>query len=54
MKEKGDATNSEKESNWLPAPAAPSCLCLRMYLPKPDSPSILNGTWAPPPLVREG
>jgi hypothetical protein len=26
---------------------------LRMYWPKEGSPSILNGTWAPPAVQRE-
>jgi len=42
----------EKESNWLPAPAGPFVLMMRMYLPNQNSPSILNGTWSPPPVVR--
>jgi hypothetical protein len=49
-----ESPGKEKEPNWLPAPAGPFVLCLRMYLPKPDAPSILNGTWTPPPVVREG
>jgi hypothetical protein len=39
----------DKESNWLPAPAGPFQLVLRLYWPKPDA---LNGTWKPPQAVR--
>ncbi len=40
----------EKEANWLPAPKDKFVLMLRMYWPKEASPSILNGTWEPPPV----
>ncbi|CRL51655.1 DUF1254 domain-containing protein [Pseudomonas sp. URMO17WK12:I11] len=33
------------ESNWLPAPAGPMGVVLRLYLPKP---SALDGRWTPP------
>ncbi|HEX5327737.1 MAG TPA: DUF1254 domain-containing protein [Acetobacteraceae bacterium] len=42
----------EKESNWLPAPNGPFVLMLRMYWPKERPPSILGGTWKPPPVER--
>jgi hypothetical protein len=35
-------------SNWLPAPAGPYILMMRLYDPKETAPSIINGTWAPP------
>jgi hypothetical protein len=34
-----------KEPNWLPAPAGPFTLVLRLYWPKPDA---LNGVWKAP------
>jgi len=41
-----------KESNWLPAPKGRFVLMLRMYWPKETPPSILDGSWTPPPVVR--
>jgi hypothetical protein len=38
-----------KRSNWLPAPAGPFNLILRMYWPREP---ILDGSWTPPPLRR--
>ena len=39
---------SDKESNWLPAPADKFILMLRMYWPRETPPSLLDGTWKPP------
>jgi hypothetical protein len=39
----------EKEANWLPAPAGPFQVVLRLYWPKPDA---LNGTWKAPQPVK--
>ena len=33
------------EANWLPAPAAPFRLGLRVYYP---TPAVADGTWFPP------
>lgn len=44
--------DEDKEANWLPAPEGEFILMLRMYWPKEKSPSILNGTWVPPQIVR--
>ena len=41
-----------KESNWLPAPKGRFVLMLRMYWPKDTPPSILDGSWSPPPVVK--
>jgi hypothetical protein len=40
----------DKESNWLPAPKGRFILMLRLYWPKQQSPSIINGTWKIPPV----
>ena len=42
-----------RESNWLPAPEGEFVLMLRMYWPKETPPpSILDGSWTPPPVVK--
>jgi hypothetical protein len=41
----------ERESNWLPAPKGEFALMLRLYWPNPDAPTILDGSWSPPPVV---
>lgn len=40
----------DKESNWLLAPADRFILIMRMYWPKDIAPSILDGSWTPPPV----
>jgi hypothetical protein len=37
-----------KESNWLPAPKDQFILMMRLYWPKENPPSILDGTWKVP------
>jgi hypothetical protein len=47
----------DKETNWLPAPAGPIYLVMRLYWPKDTPPSILpagEGTWQPPGIVKAG
>lgn len=49
-----DSPGKEKESNWLPAPAGPMFIVMRLYWPKTEAPSVLppgEGTWAPPGIV---
>jgi hypothetical protein len=41
----------DKEANWLPAPQGDFIAMLRMYWPKEQSPSILNGSWKPPAVT---
>lgn len=46
---------TDREPNWLPAPAGPIYLVTRLYWPKETPPSILpagKGTWQPPGVVR--
>ncbi|HXJ77199.1 MAG TPA: DUF1254 domain-containing protein [Candidatus Methylomirabilis sp.] len=43
-----DSPGPDKESNWLPAPAGRFILMLRLYWPRENDPSILDGTWVPP------
>lgn len=47
-----DTPGADKESNWLPAPAGKFILMLRMYWPKENDPSILDGTWTPPKVKK--
>jgi hypothetical protein len=41
-----------KEANWLPAPKGKFVPMLRLYWPQDMPPSILDGSWTPPPLRR--
>ena len=48
-----DSPGPDKEPNWLPAPNDTIYLCLRLYWPKTEAPSILppgEGTWQPPAI----
>jgi hypothetical protein len=40
----------DKEANWLPTPRGKFSVMLRLYWPKETPPSILDGTWKPPPI----
>ncbi len=40
---------ADKVANWLPAPAGPFQLLLRVYWPQE---SLIRGTWNPPPIER--
>jgi hypothetical protein len=42
----------DKESNWLPAPKDRFVLMLRLYHPRETSPSLINGSWAIPPVKK--
>jgi hypothetical protein len=45
-----DSPGKAKEANWLPAPKAKFIPMLRMYWPKETPPSIIDGSWNPPPI----
>jgi hypothetical protein len=47
-----DSPGKAKEANWLPAPKAKFVPMLRLYWPKENPPSIIDGTWKPP-AVKE-
>lgn len=47
-----ESPGKDKENNWLPAPKGQFIPMIRMYGPKTGKPSILNGTWTPPPVVK--
>jgi hypothetical protein len=40
------------KANWLPAPDGKFILMMRMYWPKETPPSIIDGTWSPPPVKK--
>jgi len=42
----------DKQANWLPAAEKDFNVTMRIYWPKDKAPSILDGTWKPPALVR--
>ena len=43
---------ADKQANWLPAPKGPFAVTLRIYWPNTEAPSILNGTWQPPGIIK--
>jgi hypothetical protein len=47
-----ESPGADKESNWLPAPKGKFLLMMRLYWPKTTNPSIINGTWALPPVRK--
>jgi hypothetical protein len=47
-----DSPGTDKEANWLPAPKGEFLPMIRMYWPNETSPSILNGSWKPPAVVK--
>jgi hypothetical protein len=47
-----ESPGKEKEANWLPSPPGDFILMLRLYWPNEKSPSIINGSWKIPAVVR--
>ena len=47
-----ESPGKDRELNWLPAPKGKFALVLRLYWPTQTPPSILDGTWTPPPVKR--
>jgi hypothetical protein len=43
---------ADKEANWLPAPKGKFVLMMRLYWPKESNPSLLDGSWALPPVKK--
>ena len=46
-----DSPGTDKEANWLPAPKGEFKLVLRVYGPTKSAPTILDGSWTPPPVT---
>lgn len=44
-----ESPGKDQESNWLPAPAGPIYVVMRLYWPKD---AALNGSWKPPVVTR--
>jgi hypothetical protein len=47
-----ESPGKDREANWLPAPKGKFVLVMRIYAPRKAAPSILDGTWTPPPVKR--
>ena len=47
-----ESPGKDKEANWLPAPKGKFVLVMRIYVPRKTAPSILDGSWTPPPVTR--
>ena len=47
-----ESPGADKEANWLPTPKGDFRPMLRMYYPLDNSPSILNGSWKIPSVVK--
>ena len=47
-----DSPGKAREANWLPAPKDKFQLVMRIYTPQKTPPSILDGSWTPPPVKR--
>jgi hypothetical protein len=47
-----ESPGKDKEANWLPAPKGKFNLVMRIYAPRGKPPSILDGSWTPPPVRR--
>jgi hypothetical protein len=49
-----DKPANAPQANWLPAPSDQFILMMRLYWPSEKAPSILDGTWSPPPVKKAG
>lgn len=47
-----ESPGEEREVRWLPAPKTPFIPMQRMYWPKATPPSIFDGSWTPPKLMK--
>jgi hypothetical protein len=47
-----ESPGADKEANWLPAPKGKFLLMMRLYWPDEKKPSIIDGSWIVPPVVK--
>jgi hypothetical protein len=47
-----ESPGKDKEANWLPSPKGKFITMLRLYWPTETPPTILDGSWTPPPVKR--
>jgi hypothetical protein len=47
-----ESPGTDKESNWLPAPDGNFNVTMRMYWPRTEGPSIIDGSWKPSAVIR--
>lgn len=47
-----DTPGKEREENRLPAPKGAFVPILRMFQPKVAAPSVIDGSWQPPAILR--
>jgi len=47
-----DSPGKARETNWLPTPITKFMLVLRLYQSSKNAPSILDGSWSPPGVIR--
>jgi hypothetical protein len=47
-----DSPGKAREANWLPAPKGEFKLVMRIYAPSKTPPTILDGSWTPPPVKK--
>lgn len=47
-----ESPGADKEANWLPAPTGKFILMMRLYWPNESNPSIIDGSWTIPPVVK--
>jgi len=47
-----ESPGKDKVPNWLPAPKGKFITMLRLYWPQDTPPTILDGSWTPPPVKR--
>lgn len=44
--------DKDKQANWLPARGADFAIMLRIYWPKETDPSVLDGSWIAPQVIK--